>query len=173
MIRRALETDLPAVARIYEEVLAAEDARPQSYTNWQRGKYPTIDTAQGAWEAGTLWVAEDSSGVYAAVILNDIQLPEYDAIPWQFAAERDQVAVIHTLVIRPALSGQGKARELIAFLEEESRRAGCTVMRLDTYEGNLPANLMYPKLGYRLAGATEFFFQGFIHEILNCYEKKL
>ena len=46
-------------------------------------------------------------------------------------------------------------------------------MRLDTYEGNTPANTMYPKLGYRLAGATEFFFQGFIHEVLNCYEKAL
>ena len=46
-------------------------------------------------------------------------------------------------------------------------------MRLDTYEGNHPANAMYPKLGYTFAGATEFFFQGYIHEILNCYEKQL
>ena len=132
-----------------------------------------MDTARGSFEAGTLWVGEEAGELYAAVILNDIQLPEYDNIPWQFEAERDKVAVIHTLVIRPSMSGKGKARELIAFLEEESRRAGKTVMRLDTYEGNLPANIMYPKLGYRLAGATEFFFQGFIHEILNCYEKKL
>ena len=47
------------------------------------------------------------------------------------------------------------------------------MIRLDTWEGNVPANAMYPKLGYRFAGATEFFFQGFIHEILNCYEKAL
>ena len=173
MIRRALETDLSAVADIYSEVLSADESRPQSYTNWQRGKYPTMDTARGSFEAGTLWVGEETGELYAAVILNDIQLPEYDNIPWQFEAEQDKVAVIHTLVIRPSMSGKGKARELIAFLEEESRRAGKTVMRLDTYEGNLPANIMYPKLGYRLAGATEFFFQGFIHEILNCYEKKL
>ena len=33
-------------------------------------------------------------------------------------------------------------------------------MRLDTYEGNLPANTMYPKLGYTFVGRTEFFFQG-------------
>lgn len=46
-------------------------------------------------------------------------------------------------------------------------------MRLDTYEGNLPANTMYPKFGYSLAGATEFLFQGFIRETLNCYEKAL
>ena len=41
MIRLANPSDLDAIAEIYEEILAAEDARPASYTNWQRGKYPT------------------------------------------------------------------------------------------------------------------------------------
>ena len=97
----------------------------------------------------------------------------YDAIPWTIPAERDRVAVIHTLCIHPAASGQGRARQMVAFCEEEARRQGNTVMRLDTWEGNLPANRMYPALGYRYAGAAEFFFQGFVREILNCYEKAL
>ena len=159
MIRPSVAADLPAIADIYEEILAAEEARPASYTNWMRGKYPTLSTARGALEAGTLWTAEEHGEVYGAAILNGVQLPEYDAIPWQFPADRDQVAVIHTLVISPRWAGRGKARE--------------TVRRLDTYEGNVPANAMYPRLGYHLAGGTEFFFQGFIHEVLNCYEKRL
>ena len=48
MIRLANPSDLDAIAEIYEEILAAEDARPVSYTNWQRGKYPTRDTAEAA-----------------------------------------------------------------------------------------------------------------------------
>ena len=115
MIRPGTASDLDAIAEIYEEILAAEDARPVSYTNWQRGKYPTRDTARAALEAGTLWVV----------------------------------------------------------CEEELRRQGKKAVRLDTYEGNVPANAMYPRLGYSFAGATEFFFQGFIHEVLNCYEKAL
>ena len=111
--------------------------------------------------------------VFAAVILNGVQLPEYDLIPWQFEAQAEQVMVIHTLVVSPRFSGRGKAREMVAFCEEESRRQGKTVMRLDTYEGNLPANTMYPKLGYRFAGHAQFLFQGFLDEILNCSEKKL
>lgn len=35
------------------------------------------------------------------------------------------------------------------------------------------AKRMYPSIGYRFAGSTEFFFQGYIYEILNCCEKKL
>lgn len=173
MIRPAAHADLPAVAQIYEAILAQEDTRPHSYTNWQRGKYPTLDTARQALETDTLWVFEEGGQICAAFILNSVQLPEYSQIPWQFPAERDQVAVIHTLVVSPRRSGQGIARKLVSFCESEARRQGKTVMRLDTYEGNLPANTMYPRLGYRLAGAAEFFFQGLIREVLNCYEKPL
>ena len=173
MIRPAQVQDLPAIAAIYEAILDQEDARGSSFTNWQRGKYPTLDTARAALEAGTLFTAEENGTVYGCVNLNGEQLPEYAAIPWQYAADDRAVGVIHTLVIHPAWSGRGKARELVAFCEEHCRSQGKQVIRLDTYIHNQPANAMYPRLGYRLAGATEFFFQGFIHEILNCYEKAL
>lgn len=173
MLRLAVTADLAAINQIYNEILDEEDKRPASYTNWQRGKYPTQDTARQAMEDGTLWVAEENGTVYGCVNLNGVQLPEYDNIPWSIPASRDQVMVIHTLVISPRWAGKGKAREMVAFCEEEARRQGKAVIRLDTYEGNLPANAMYPRLGYRYAGATEFFFQGFIHENLNCYEKQL
>lgn len=173
MIRPARPDDLPAVARIYEEILDQEDSRGLSYTNWQRGKYPTLNTARNALESGTLFVMEEQDQLLGAVILNSTQLPEYDLIPWQFEAAPDQVMVIHTLVISPRFSGLGKAREMVAFCEEEGRRQRKTVMRLDTYEGNVPANAMYPKLGYRFAGHARFLFQGFLDEVLNCYEKSL
>ncbi len=173
MIRPAKESDLTAISKIYDEILDEEERRPVSYTNWQRGKYPTAHSARLALDEGTLWVAEEAGEVYGCVNLNAVQLPEYDAIPWSIPTGRDQVMVIHTLVISPRWAGRGKAREMVAFCEDEARRQGKTVIRLDTYEGNAPANAMYPRLGYHFAGATEFFFQGFIHEILNCYEKPL
>lgn len=172
MIRKAVSADLPAISAIYEAILDREEQGPV-YTNWQRGKYPTVDTARGALDAGTLYVGEDGGVLWGVVNLNGEQLPEYDAIPWSIPAEREQVGVIHTLCIHPAQSGKGLARQMVAFCEEESRRLGKTVIRLDTWEGNLPANRLYPSLGYRYAGAAEFFFMGFIQETLNCYEKLL
>ena len=172
MIRLAAAADLPSIEGIYNTILDREEAGPV-YTNWQRGNYPTVDTARQILEAGTLYVGEDGGMVWGAVNLNGIQLPEYDLIPWKISAEREQVGVIHTLSIHPAMSGRGYARQMMAFCEEESRRQGKTVIRLDTWEGNLPANRLYPSLGYSFAGAAEFFFQGVIHEVLNCYEKSL
>ncbi len=172
MIRKAQETDLPAVAAIYETILDGEERGPV-YTNWQRGKYPTIDTARDALEAGTLYVGESDGRLWGVVNLNGEQLPEYDEIPWSIPAERNQVGVIHTLCIHPDCAGHGYARQMVDFCEAEARRLGKTVIRLDTWEGNRPANHLYPSHGYRFAGATEFFFMGFIHETLNCYEKLL
>ena len=162
MIRKAVAADLPQAAGIYEEILDREETTGPVYTNWQRGKYPTIDTAQEALDAGTLYVGEEDGRLWGVVNLNAIQLPEYDAIPWSLPAEREEVGVIHTLCIRPACSGRGYARQMVAFC-----------MRLDTWEGNLPANRLYPSLGYRYAGQAEFFFMGFVRENLNCYEKAL
>ena len=173
MIRLASATDLPAIAEIYDAILTQEESGGPVYTNWQRGKYPTVDTARQALDDGTLYVGEDAGLPWGVVNLNDVQLPEYGDIPWTIPAERDQVGVIHTLCIHPAQAGRGLARRMVAFCEEEARRRGKAVMRLDTWEGNLPANRLYPSLGYRYAGASEFFFQGIIREVLNCYEKKL
>ena len=172
MIRLAVPADLPQAAEIYEEILDQEKQGPV-YTNWQRGKYPTIDTARQAQEAGTLYVGEEDGVLWGIVNLNTIQLPEYDAIPWAIPADNEEVGVIHTLCIRPACAGHGLARQMVAFCEAEARRQGRKVIRLDTWEGNLPANRMYPSLGYRYAGQAEFFFMGFVRENLNCYEKAL
>ena len=45
MIRPATPADLSQAADIYEEILVQDEQGPV-YTNWQRGKYPTIDTAR-------------------------------------------------------------------------------------------------------------------------------
>ena len=173
MIRFAAPSDLPQVLEIYDAILTQEESGGPVYTNWRRGKYPTADTARSALEAGTLYVGESGSALWGVVNLNGIQLPEYALIPWTLSANEDQVGVIHTLCIHPGQRGSGYARQMVAFCEEEARRLGKNVMRLDTWEHNLPANRLYPSLGYHFAGAAEFFFQGVIREILNCYEKAL
>ena len=172
MIRKATAADLPRIGEIYEAIFDEEEQGPV-YTNWLRGTYPTVDSARQVLEAGTLYVGEGDGVLWGVVNLNGIQLPEYDQIPWTITAEREEVGVIHTLCIHPAQSGKGLAKRMVAFCEETARAQGKTVIRLDTWEGNAPTNHLYPSIGYGFAGSTEFFFQGYIREILNCYEKKL
>ena len=172
-IRKATQADLDAIESIYNEVLDDQEQN-QNTTNWQRGKYPTRATAEKALRSETLYLQFDDNGkAVGTAILNHEQLPEYSKISWEYPGEGEQVFVIHTLCIAPSAAGHGYARQFVDFAEQLGREKGCTTLRLDTYEGNLPARAMYLKLGYRYAGETEFFFQGFIHEILVLFEKKL
>lgn len=172
MIRKAAASDLPEAAAVYEAVFDHE-SKTTVYTNWLRGVYPTAETAKKALEAGSLYIGEESGSLWGTVILNGVQPGEYAGIPWTLAAEPEKVAVIHTLCIHPACAGRGYARQMVAFCEETARAEGKAVIRLDTWEGNLPANRLYPSLGYRFAGSAPFFFQECIQETLNCYEKAL
>ena len=174
MIRLASEQDLPAIAAIYEASLDHEDATGLHYTGWQRGAYPTLDTAKGILAAGTLYVGTDEDGtVWGSMNFNDWQLPEYAKGRWTIPAEDSEVAVIHTLTIDPKRAGQGLARQMIAFAEDSARKQGKTVMRFDTGTENEVSNHLYPAIGYHLADVVDTFFMGYTHRPLNLYEKKL
>ena len=173
MIRPARESDLQEVEKIFHEILDHE-AETVSYSNWIKGKYPTRAHAEKAWKEGTLYVGEDENGrLFGCANLNHIQLDEYGKIPWEYEGVGDEVFVIHMLCIRPDCARQGRGKEFIAFSEELARERGCKTVRIDTYEGNKPAESLYTSLGYRLAGKTLFFFQQVIWENLICLEKKL
>ena len=172
IIRKGTAADLDACARIYEEHLDYEAAHIR-YTNWLKGAYPIRATAEKALAADTLYVYEEDGIVVGCANLNHIQPKEYANIPWSVPAEGNEVLVIHTLVFLPTHVKGGRGRNFVAFAEELAKSQGCKVVRLDTYEGNEPAKVFYPKLGYSYAGITEFFFENFIWENLICYEKAL
>lgn len=60
MIRKAVAADLPGVEAIYDAILTREESGGPVYTNWQRGKYPTRNTALAALEADTLYIGEEN-----------------------------------------------------------------------------------------------------------------
>lgn len=170
-LRKACSADLDGVEAIYDALLTLEE-QGVGCTNWQRGVYPTRGDAQAALDAGTLYVGVVDGTVAAAVILNHVQLPEYAAVDWTIPAEGEQALVIHTLVIHPQRAGRGLGQRCVAFAEELGRSLGCKAVRLDTYEGNLPAASLYRKLGYRYAGKTLFNFHGIVENLI-LFEKAL
>ena len=92
MIRKAIPTDIPQAAAIYEAIFDREE-ETVSYTNWQRGAYPTEETARKALEAGTFYIGEDGGSIWGTTILNGVQLPEYADIPWSLEAGPEEVEI--------------------------------------------------------------------------------
>jgi ribosomal protein S18 acetylase RimI-like enzyme len=169
MIRKGTAEDVAAVAATYEELLSYEEEHG-SFTNWQRGVYPTEKTARDSVEEGILYVYEEDGRICASMRLNHVQPEGYEKAHWRYPAEGDEVLVIHTLCVPPSLSGRGIGKEMLAYAKEYAKNNGCKVIRFDTYEGNAPAAGMYDYLGYEYVGTIDTLFEGAITEKLKLYE---
>lgn len=172
MIRQATAADVTAIAATYDQ-LFEQESRQGSHSNWRQGVYPTAASAARAVQAGEMYVLERQGELLASMVLNQNQADEYRQMPWQYAADDDQVLVIHTLCIPPSHAGQGLASQMLDFAKAFAQTAHCRVIRLDTYAHNEPAKRLYQKHGFRIVGYADALLQGLIPEELVFMELAL
>ena len=171
MIRKATAEDIFFVEEIYNEITSNEEII--KFTQWMKGLYPTVLTAQKSFEEGTLFVSENDGVITGAVILNHEQPEEYKKLKWSIEAEGEKVLVIHTLCIKPSFSKMGLGQKFIIFAENYAKELGCTAIRLDTNDKNIPGANLYKKMGYTHVGNADFNFQGLKYQNLKCFDKVL
>lgn len=169
---KAEEKHIDAIEGIYSRIIDAQE-QGRLTVGWQRGVYPTRQTALDALKRGDLFVCVDGGQVAAAAIINRIQVPVYAEVGWLYHAEPDEVMVLHTLVVDPLRAGRGYGSAFVAFYEGYARQSGCPVLRMDTNEKNAAARRLYARLGYREAGIVPCVFNGIKGVGLVCLEKKL
>ena len=76
MIKKAIESDIPSICRIYDDIHTAEESG-SIFVGWRRGIYPTDKTVLDSFNRGDLFVEKDEDGVIvASVIINQIQVPD-------------------------------------------------------------------------------------------------
>lgn len=172
MIRKATESDIPAVAEIYAHILANEDpAKPA--TGWLKGIYPVEATARAALGRDDLFVCIEDGKVVASAIINRTQVDVYADCKWSLECEDDEVMVLHTLTVEPACAGRGIGRKFVAFYEDYAREHNCKALRIDTNAVNVTARGLYSKLGYTEVGIVPCVFNGIPNVMLVCMEKLL
>lgn len=169
---KAEEKHIDAIEGIYSRIIDAQE-QGRLTVGWQRGVYPTRQTALDALKRGDLFVCVDGGQVAAAAIINRIQVPVYAEVGWLYHAEPDEVMVLHTLVVDPLRAGRGYGTAFVAYYESYAKNNGCPVLRMDTNEKNAAARRLYARLGYREAGIVPCVFNGIKGVGLVCLEKKL
>lgn len=168
--RKAGKEDIQAIADIYEAILDREEAGT-GHVGWVRGVYPTKETAEEALQRGTLFVCEDKGSVVAAAKIDGNQVPEYADCTWEYDVPKEQVMVLHTLVVDPAYSGKGYGKGFVRFYEDYALENNRPYLRMDTNARNTAARAMYQKAGYREVGIVGCDFNGIPGIRLVCMEK--
>lgn len=159
MIRKATQDDIIKVAGLYEKMFDYEE-KTVKYTSWQRGIYPSADTARLGVKKGSLYVLERGSEILGAVILDNYQPPEYRNISWRSLADYGQALVIHTLCVDPEHLCEGIGSDMIGFAKEFARDNGCVCIRLNTTTSNIPAFNFYKRHGFAVVAEQKMLLNG-------------
>lgn len=171
-IRKATPADAEAVAAIYSDIHTEEESG-RAVIGWARSIYPTLQTALSAIERDDLFVMEMDGQIVGAAVINQQQVDVYENARWQASASPEQVMVLHTLVISPAVAQKGLGTRFVEFYEQYALGHGCPYLRMDTNARNLRARALYQKLGYREADIVPCVFNGLQDVQLVLLEKKL
>lgn len=173
MIRKATASDIDAIDAIYERIHTDQE-QGNTVIGWQRGIYPTRQTAEAALQRQDLFVMTDDAGkILGAAIFNQRQDDFYFDAPWQYPCEPHQVMVMHTLVTDPLVKNQGCGSAFAAFYEEYALSRGCHYLHIDTNERNVTARRFYRNRGYREIGVCPCDFSGLLGVRLVLLEKKI
>ena len=159
MIRKANYNDVQKVAELYEKMLGYEETHVK-YTSWQRGIYPTADTAKLGVKNSSLYVYEEGEKILGAVILDTLQPPEYKKIKWGIAAKYNEALVIHTLCVCPESAGGGIGSAFVDFAKRLAKEKNCVCIRLNTTQKNSPAAKLYLKNGFSSVAAEKILLNG-------------
>lgn len=162
MIRKATPEDILHVAKLYDEAIDYEDSRIK-YTSWQKGIYPTVDTARLGVKTDSLYVYEENGMILGAVILDTHQPPEYRNISWGAKTERNGALVIHTLCVSPKFSGGGVGSAIVEFAKSLAKEKGYRAIRLNTTTRNILAVHLYQKNGFSIISTKKILLNGQIH----------
>ena len=172
IFRKAEIEDIKAIAEIYEDIHTEEESGRVTI-GWERGVYPTEQTALIALQREDLFVAEDDGIIVGTAIINQQQVDVYADGKWEYKAAENEVMVLHTLIISPKHAGKGYGRHFVDFYESYALENGCCYLRMDTNERNANARAMYKKLGYRESDIVPCVFNGIEGVQLVLLEKRL
>jgi GNAT superfamily N-acetyltransferase len=150
-IAQATGADLDRVMAIV--ALCVRQMQERGSDQWDH-LYPTREILAADIAAGALWLLRDGGEPIGAVVLNQIQSPEYAQLSW--SRQQTPPLVIHRLCVRPDRQGTGAARQLMDFAENFARANGYASIRLDTYTGNPRAATLYERRGYQIRGYVRF-----------------
>lgn len=171
-IRKAAEADLDYIERLYEDICDHLE-RNINYPGWKKGIYPARGDAEKGLMENALYVAQVEERIAGAIILKHEPENGYQNGEWLTEDDYRYIYVIYTLAVHPDFLKCGVGTELLELAEQAARKEGCVSIRLDVVKGNIPAEQLYQKCGYRFAGTVSLGYEEYGLNWFQLYEKVL
>lgn len=169
---RAEAADLLEISSFYDAVCDDLCAH-ENYPGWKKGVYPTVDDARAGIKDGALYVIKNDAKIVGTVLLRHRPEEGYENAEWLTESSYDNIYVIYTLAVHPDFTGLGIGKMLLDQAEKLAEKEGCRSIRLDVAKGNISAESLYKKCGYKYVGTVSLGYEKYGLPWYNLYEKVL
>jgi GNAT superfamily N-acetyltransferase len=172
VIELGQESDIDELERLYNDL---NDYLEQgiNYPGWKKGVYPVRQNAVDGVNDKNLFVAKHNGKIIGSLILSHESVQEFDKDRREYGIGSLDAVVIYTFVIHSDYMRCGAGTALITYAVEYSRKLGVKLIRLDVYEGNMPAIRLYEKSGFKFIGTVDLGLGKFGLDWFKLFEKEL
>ncbi|MBQ3049599.1 MAG: GNAT family N-acetyltransferase [Oscillospiraceae bacterium] len=160
------------IGRLYDE-LCDYLCEHGNYPGWKKDVYPTVNDAADGVKEGALYIAVEGGKIAGAVILRHKPEDGYKNVEWLTENDYEKIYVIYTLAVHPNYLRTGVGKGLLDFAEQIARENGCVSLRLDVVKGNIPAESLYEKFGFKYIGTTSLGYEKYGLPWYDLWEKVL
>lgn len=157
-IRKAKPEEFDSILSFYYTLI--DDMQNAVYhPGWQKDIYPdpeelAVELSEGSLYCGFL----DGEIVSSMAVNHKFQDDAYAEAKWGVEADAAEVLVIHMLGVGTKHGGRGYAKQMVRFAIDLAERSGMKAVRLDVMKGNLPAERLYPAMGFSFCGMIPMYY---------------
>lgn len=169
-IRKGTVQDIEEISDLYDAVNDYLE-KHINYPGWRKGIYPTREDAVRGIDEGCLYVAVNEHKIAGSLILRHDPEKAYYTASWKRDIPYDKVFVIYTFAVHPAYFNRNIGSQLLEFAEKTAYGCGVESLRLDVFEGNLPAISLYEKNGFEYRDTVDLGLEAFGLKWFRLYEK--
>jgi len=165
-------SEIDELERLYDD-LNDYLAKGINYPGWRKGIYPIRQDAANGIKNGNLFVAKHEGKIAGSIILSHVPEPAYHQAKWQIESDYSDVFVVYTFVVHPDYMKCGVGKALLNFAEDLAVKSNVKSIRLDVYEGNMPAIRLYEKCGFKYIDTVDLGLGNYGLDWFKLYEKLL
>lgn len=165
-------SDIDELERLYND-LNDYLAKGVNYPGWKKGIYPIRQNAIDGVKEDNLFVAKHEGQIIGSVILSHKPESAYYKAKWEFESDYSDVFVVYTFVVHPKFVKCGVGKAFMDFCIEHSIKSKVKSIRLDVYEGNIPAIRLYEKCGFKYIDTVDLGLENYGLKWFRLYEKIL
>ena len=163
--------DIDELEKLYND-LNDHLEKEVNYPGWRKGIYPVRQNAIDGVKHGNLYVSKYNGKIIGSIILSHEPEPAYYKAKWQFESDYSDVFVVHTFAVHPQFLKCGVGKALIDFSIECSIKSKVKSIRLDVYQGNIPAIRLYEKCGFKYIDTVDLGLGIYGLNWFKLYERK-